>query len=563
MAEKKWEIICTSPLVINTSQGVVDVLLKNRGFIKETEKQEFLNPVNPAKVKLANIKVNSVSLKKALKKIKEAVLKNEEIIIYGDYDADGVCATAILWETLFSLTKNVLPYIPNRFSEGYGINPKSIEKIKSERPNTKLIITVDNGIVAFDAIKKANSLGIDVIITDHHAKEIKVPRAFSIVHTGKLSGSGVSWILSREIKKDFKGKQFSKENDLELAAIGTVADQLPLTRVNRSIVKYGIRELGKTNRPGLKALFEESGLKNIGPAPHSFSEVGTYEINYVIAPRINAVGRMGDAIDSLRLICTKDPARARELANFLGKTNRDRQKVVEDVVTRVIENVKSGTMDSAIVISGKFHEGVIGLAAGKLVEVFYLPSIVISEGEEVSKASARSITGFNIIKAIRKLSSLIEGGGGHEMAAGFSIRTKNIEKFKKEFTKIAKQTLTIEILKKKLKIDMKIDFKSIDDSLSEKLKEFNPTGIGNPTPTFLTQGVDVIDAKTVGAGGKHLKMYLNKEGFKFNAIGFNLGNFLIDFSPDKKIDIVYTINENVWNGERNLQLGIRDIKVAN
>ena len=288
--------------------------------------------------------------------------------------------------------------------------------------NLGLIITVDNGIVAYDGVAKAKKLGIDVIVTDHHIKEKKLPDAYSIIHTTRLSGAAISWILAREIVREVKGKQNSssmvgekleigKESQdhnngegLELAAVGLIADQIPLIGVARSFAKYGLAALNRTTRPGLLALFQIAGVEK--------GNLGTYDVNFIIAPRINAMGRLENAMESLRLVCTKNKVQAEELAIHLNKVNLERQKIVEEVVMRAREQVKVTGVTSVIVVSdGSYHEGVIGLAAAKLVEEYYRPSIVISEKTDIAKASARSITGFNIIEAIRSQGNLIEGGG--------------------------------------------------------------------------------------------------------------------------------------------------------
>src|SRR3972149_1029629 len=334
----KWEVLGklkNSKTKKLGNEDIVDILLENRGIKTKKQKEEFFNPTPPEKISIKSLNIKEKELSKAIKRIKNAVVKGEDIVIYGDYDADGICATAILWETLYSLTKSVKPYIPNRFEEGYGINAKSIENIKVQNPNVKLIMTVDNGIVANKAVDAANKLGIDVIISDHHQIGKKLPKAYSIIHTDKISGSGIAWILSRELNKKLITNHQSLITNLELAAIGTIADQLPIIGPNRSFAKYGLEALNLTQRPGLLALFEEAGLTLQGRTLQHV--MGTYDVNFVIAPRINAMGRMEHAIDSLRLLCTKNIEKARELAQILGRTNRERQRVVDEVVLHARE----------------------------------------------------------------------------------------------------------------------------------------------------------------------------------------------------------------------------------
>jgi single-stranded-DNA-specific exonuclease len=444
-----------------------------------------------------------------------------------------------MWEALHSFGLDVLPHIPDRFEEGYGINSKTVENLKSQISNLKLIITVDNGIVGYEGVDAANKLGIDVIVIDHHVKGVKKNKAQSVIHGTETSGAGLAW---------FFAKEFGIKNGLELAAIGTIADQLPLTGINRSIVKYGLVELNKTKRPGLLALFKEAGIENIG----------VYEVGYIIAPRINAMGRLKHGLESLRLLCTKDKTKAFEIAKNIGSTNLERQKIVEEVVFLARKNV---TDEKIIVIAGEnYHEGVIGLAAGRLVEEFYRPAIVLSTKGEVSKASARSLPGFNIIEAIRAVSLHLEGGG-HPMAAGFSIETSKIDKFTKEINKYADKLLTNEILEKKLRIDCEVNFEQLNYDLLDKLNKFEPTGLGNPGATFLTKQVEFIDAKPVGREARHLKLKLRQNEHTFDSIYFGGGEMYSKLFPKAKIDVVYSLEDNSWNGYKNLQLKIKDLKV--
>ena len=540
---KRWEIL--SKLKTPNEKQIIGELLKNRGIKTEKDKKEFFHPTNPTKISLKSLGIAELEVKKAIARIKKAKKNKEKVVIYGDYDADGICATAILWETLYSMGLDVLPYIPERFSEGYGLNAESIKKLKDKDPDLKLIITVDHGIVADKKIDFAKELGIDVVITDHHQKGKTIPKAFAIIHTDKISGSGVSWILSREISKNVEDK-------LELAAIGTIADQLPLIGPNRSIVKHGLARLNKTKRPGLLALFEGAGIKN---------EIGPYEVGFLIAPRINSMGRLEHAVESLRLLCTNDKNKAGELARHMNSTNSERQRIVEEVVAHAM-NLSKGEVPNVIILAHEsYHEGVIGLAAARLTEVFYRPSIVLSKKGNISKASARSISGFNIIEAIRSLEDLYIEGGGHPMAAGFSIETRNIEKFTKKINTYAKSRLTKEILSKKLKIDLEADFSELTQDLYKGLLEFEPTGLGNPGPTFTTKDVEILDIRTVGQSARHLKLKLRQDGHIFDAIYFGGGEIYSTLTPDTKIDIAYQLEDNTWNGRKSLQLKIKDLKI--
>ncbi len=563
----KWEILGRvanrGSKKIKTSD-IVNILLKNRGLKTEKQKAEFFNPTSPYQLKLADLNIEVNQVKKALKVIKKAIRENQQIVIFGDYDADGICATAILWETLYSLSKNVYPYLPDRFEEGYGINLSSIENLKSRYPQVKLIITVDNGIVAYEAVDKALSLGLKVIITDHHQKQERIPKADSIIHTNKISGSAIAWILSREIKKEF-GISDSKfmSDGLDLVAIGTVADQMSLIQTNRSFAKHGLFSLNNTKRIGLLALLDEAGLVKGGFSDRNLVKIGTYEVGFIIAPRINAMGRVKNAIDSLRLLCTRDERKAYELASLLGRVNQERQRIVDEVLFHVRGQVLKEKLKKAIIVAHeRYHEGVIGLAASKLVEEFWRPTIVFSKGEKISKASARSISGFNIIESIRKFENLILGGGGHPMAAGFSIETSKLEVFKKRFEKYASELLDEDLLRKKLYADLELDFDNLSLELCNKIDEFEPTGLGNPAPLFVTRNVRLVDAKIVGSDSTHLRLFLENNGVRFEGIAFGMAHYLQKLEPDIYIDVAYNLSKDIWNGNQKLQLKVKDLRLT-
>lgn len=552
---KKWEIV--SKLITKSEKEIVETLLKNRGLKTEKEKQEFFDPISPLKITLKSLGIKETEVKKAIDRIKKAKKTQERVFVYGDYDADGITGTATLWETLNSVGLNVMPHIPDRFSEGYGLNIETIKRLKEKDKSLGLIITVDHGIVAGKKVEEIKKLGIDLIITDHHQADKILPKPLALIYTDKIGGSGVAWMFSREIVKYFKIDNFKIEERLQLAAIGTIADQLPLVGPNRSIVKYGLAWLNKTKRPGLLALFDESKLKRVDP----YKKVGTYEVGYVIAPRINAMGRLKHGLESLRLLCTTSKQKAIEISKNIGETNTSRQKIVEEVIVHTRGVYKDLDKQSIIVLSDEsYHEGVIGLAAAKLVEEFYLPAIVMSVKGDIAKASARSISGFNIIEAIRELRDLYIEGGGHPMAAGFSILVANIAEFTKQINSIAKKGLTAEILQRKLKADMELDFSQLNFKLYENLRAFDPVGTGNPGPSFVTKKVEVVSVKKVGKTASHLKLKLKQHDFEFDAIAFGLG--LTHFvNQSDVIDVMYQIDEDSWNGGGIIQLRIKDIRV--
>jgi len=545
-------------------ENILNILLKNRKILSAKEKKEYFTPMHPRFLRIKELAINEKALNKSVARIIKALSNKEKVVIFGDYDVDGISSSAILWKYLYGLGMDVIPYIPERFSEGYGVKVESINTLREKYPNLSLILTVDNGIVAYDAVKRANELKIDVVVIDHHEKGEKYPPAYSVVHTTKLCGAGLSWILVREIARVLnKTKTIrpaassieKEENLLEFAVLGTVADQMPIVGINRSFVKYGLEKLNTTQKLGINALYTSAGIRK--------GNIGIYEINYVIAPRLNAMGRLEHAIDSLRLLCTKDAYKAADLANRLSATNSKRQKIVDTVLLGAKKELSGKKLGKIIVLDDKsYHEGVVGLAASKLVDEYWRPAVVISRAKDISKGSARSIPGFNIIRAIESASKFLLGYGGHEMAAGFSLKTKNITSFRKKLNLYAQKWVSNDILDKKLKIDLELDFEDLSYSLIEKIESMEPFGIGNFQPTFVTKGCEVIDIKTVGKAGNHIKLKLKNDLVTFDAIFFNSVNNIADFSPGDTIDIVYNLEKNVWNGLVSLQLKIKDLKYS-
>ncbi len=576
---KRWNILNKTKFkdTSEVNKNIIKILLENRGLTDKKAIQEFLSP-KLEQVTIASVGIDKKQLKKAMDRIYDAVKNHEQIIIYGDYDVDGITGTAILWETLHGMKAKALPYLPDRIDEGYGLSIKGIENIISRTPDIKLIITVDNGIVAGEAVQFAKEQGIEVIITDHHTIDKKLPGAFAIVHTNMMCGAGIAWLIAREFKKALSPKHLgggrlqrsgshdspevdaTTENDphLELAALGTVADMVPLTGANRTIVKFGLEKIQHTRRPGLLELFKAAGIEK---------EIGVYEIGFLIAPRLNAAGRIENAMDSLRLLCTSNKGKAQMLAEQLEITNRERQFLMKQAAEHAILSVK--TQDSLkkilIVSHESYPQGVIGLVAGKLVEEYYRPSIVISKGEKYSKASARSVSGFNIIEFLRFSSEYFVNVGGHPMAAGFTIETEKIITFKQSLETIAEKLIDGETLKKSVRIDCEIPLSAISRDLFTSLTQLEPFGMANPQPVFVTRDVVVNDLRVLGRDGKHLKLTLNSQlsTLNFDAIAFNMGELAKDLKIGEPISLAYTIDENTWNGNTKLQLKVKDIKTKN
>ncbi|MBI5123289.1 DHH family phosphoesterase [Candidatus Roizmanbacteria bacterium] len=605
---KKWETLYELSVDLSAGKAgseelgvekLIDILLENRGIKTAKEREDFFHP------RLENVTPKAVGidlkqLKKALARIVQAIEKQEQIIIFGDYDVDGITGSAILWETLHKMGAKVLPYIPHRVDEGYGLSVKGISNLIEKFPETchpelvsgsskndkkmlkqvqhdrdclgvRLIITTDNGIVAHEAVEFANQNNIDVIITDHHTPPAgggeKLPDAYAVVHTTKLCGAGVAYLLAQELRiENGELKNIDEDVHLELATLGTVADLVPLTGANRAIVKEGLKILSKTKRLGLLELYKNAGIEKDIFEP--------YEIGFVIGPRLNASGRIESAMDSLRLLCTTNRERAAELAAKLELINKERQQLLKEAKEDAIAKVKSSKLKlkSLLFIADEnYAQGIIGLVAGKLVEEFYRPAIVVSIGEKHSKASVRSVSGFNIIEFLRLHAEHFINVGGHPMAAGFTVETEKLLSLKKVLEDKADELLTEEILTRRLKIDCELPFSAITKEFFDAVQQLAPFGMGNSEPVFATKSVLIDDLRIMGKDGSHLKLVLRDSGpsnsagrqarmTAFEAVGFGFGHLAAELSVGDVIDVAYTIDENTWNRNTKLQLKVKDIK---
>lgn len=551
MEEKIWQI------AQRKSEDLLIQLLLNRNLENISQQEDFLFPPDPETFgcppQLPGLNVDD--FKKAVSLIKEAIVLKRPIVIHGDYDVDGIGATAILWETIyFGLGyKNVYPFIPDRFSEGYGLSRKSLEKINEEYDGIKgqepLLVTVDCGITAESEVAFAHQLGFKVIIVDHHVRPEKLPKAEAIVWTDNLCSGGLSWFLSFCLDKD------NARYQLDLAALTIVADLQPLTDVNRSLLKAGLKSLETGKRVGIRSLAEAAGMSD--------RTLGTYELGWVIAPRLNAAGRLENALTALRLLCTRDLNQAKRLAKGLNEVNAERQRITLEAFNHAREIVSSKQVDKILmVVHEDYHEGIIGLVAGRLVQEFYRPSLVISKGEIFSKGSARSVRGFDIIAALKKIEELFEGLGGHPMAAGFTVKTENLRRLEEALFVLGEKEISSDLLKAVVNVDAEVPLSSIADEFWKLIRKLEPFGLGNPTPVFLSRNVRVVQSRCVGTDGKHLKLLLQDSGRSYLAMWFGEGDCLQEFPQGTLVDIVYSLMEDRWNGQQSLGLNIKDLKVS-
>jgi single-stranded-DNA-specific exonuclease len=563
---KKWNIKGIVKEKNSAPEKIMEALLRERGITSQKDIDAFFHPKDPVDFTPDDVKVNKTALKNVLLRIKKAIQKKESMVIYADYDADGITAGAILWETLYALGAKVMPYIPHRKEEGYGFSEKGLDTIKISY-NPSLVISVDHGVTAHDFVAYAKTLRMEVIVTDHHLKPEQLPECL-LLHTTALSGAGVAFFLATTLISSFNEQRIMNNELLSLAAIGTIADMVPLVGPNRSIAKYGLEELNKTKRVGLVALIKNAGLIQ--------GSLTSYSVSHMIAPRLNAMGRLTHALDALRLLCTKKKDRAEELAKTLGLTNTERQQMTSESVFHAKGEVlklhgKKIKKKLLVISHASYNQGIIGLVAGKLAEEHFRPAIVISVGELISKASARSIPGFNIVEAIRNFQELLIDVGGHPLAAGFTIETKHIAVFQEKLEQYADAHITDDMLERSLYIDLEVPLTSVSEKLWEKLKDFEPYGLGNPEPVFATRGVKVTDVLRIGAEQKHLKMRIQQppinlpagkhgnQQSNIDAIAFNQGGLADQIKLNQPMDIVYTIDRNEWYGKSTLQLKIKDI----
>ncbi len=513
---------------------VIDILLKKRGLITAKAVEDFFSPKSPEKISLEQLGINAKAVASALKLIQKAIKAGRPIYVYGDYDADGISATAVLWEALYQLKAKVMPYISARNEPVRGLSVKGLSSFEAK----SLVITVDNGITSFEAAEYAQKTGIDLIITDHHQPKNTLPPAAAVVHTTQLAGVGVAWFLSREL---------GGNDNLDLATIGTIADMVPLLGANRSLVKHGLTKLQTSTRPGLKALSQAAAVDLAKITPH--------QVSFTLAPRLNAIGRLADSLDALRLLCTTDFKRAQTLAVKLNEVNQQRQDKTMTMLEHARQQVKeSGKL--IFLVDKSYHEGLVGLVAGRLVEEFHRPAVVVALGPRHAKASMRSLKSFDAIKAIRDLGDLVLERGGHPMAAGFTAEAKNLPAIKKQLEAAAAK-LTQADLQPEAAFDCELELAKIDWSFYQELEKFQPFGFGNLTPLFLAKKVKLLSFYPVGRDSKHLKLKLPG----FAGIAFGQGALAAKLQPGQLIDLIYSIEQNSWNNHQSLELKIKEIKL--
>jgi single-stranded-DNA-specific exonuclease len=567
--EKLWELAKTVDKEIENTltealgiEPVIARLLIQRGIRSVDEAQAFFEPDQSS----LHDPFLFAGMDVAVDRIIEALHNKQSIFVFGDYDVDGITSSSLLYLFFRDLGGEVQYYIPNRQNEGYGLSVEGMEAAKKD--GADLIITVDCGITSVEEIKRANELGIDVIISDHHQIGEEIPEALAVINPKmpnsdypfrELAGVGVAYKLAQGVAKVLELDADYLDRYIDLVAVGTAADIVPLVDENRIFVRVGLDKLNRKPLVGLRALIETSGLK-LGRI-----EVG--QVIYGLAPRINAVGRLGSANRAVDLMITANSERARELSLTLEQENRNRRRIDTSTLDEAIEEVEEtfdAETDYTIVIAHeKWHGGVIGIVASRLIERYYRPTVMITIDKGIGKGSARSIPGFDIYNALAECSDLLEQFGGHTYAAGMSLKEENIPEFKRRFNDVAKRMLKPGDLFPKLHINDKIGLWSVNGDLLRDLKKFAPFGPNNPVPSFVSRDVELYGYPRI-VGSNHLKFKVRSGERIIDCIGFNIGDRIGRLDPNRPTNnIVYTIEENEWNGQVYLQLHIQDIKNDN
>ena len=498
-------------------------------------------------------------MEKAVNRIIQAIDKKEKIIIYGDYDVDGITSITVLKSFFKELNIDVAQYIPNRLNEGYGLNKDAIKSIASQGYN--LMITVDCGITAVDEVEYAKSLKLDTIITDHHEQAEKIPDAIAVIDCKRkdnkypfreLAGVGVAFKLCQALSQKLELDESKYLKFLDIVALGTISDIVPLKDENRVITKLGMMLIKQTKNCGLVALLNMCGYRKIDSTAVSFG----------IAPRINACGRMGCAYEALDLLLSTNMRDATEKARNISKYNNDRQTYEKIIYQEAIEQIEKEHLDekNSIVLGGdNWHHGVVGIVASKITEIFYKPCLLLcfENGEDIGKGSGRSIEGFDLHEALSKCKDVLEGFGGHSMAVGLNIKRENLDRLKEKFEEIASKA-SIQEMQPTITIDSELNIDEINKEMVQSLDLLEPFGEGNKTPIFSFKNLKIDSIRSL-TEGKHLKLSLKSNSTYVNAIGFNLGHLANEYRIGDRVDVVGNIEINSFNGTDSIQINLKDM----
>lgn len=539
-------------------------LLYNRGLRAGTEITRFLAPAYGQELHDPSL-LGGVT--QAVAEIQRAITANQRIVVHGDYDADGITATALLCDVLQRLGADVMPFIPDRYKEGYGVAAATLERLHQE--GVGLVITVDCGISSAAEVASARAKGLKVIVTDHHQPPAHIPVAEAVINPHlpgepypdkSLTGVGVAFKLAQALLADSKlsgrEREAAEKWLLDLVALGTVADMAELRGENRTLVRYGLVVLSKTRRPGLRQLMRISG---IDPSVCTSGQIG-----YTIAPRLNAAGRLTNAQHALELLLTDDSMRAEALARELNELNLKRQTLTAEALAQAKSKLPEITQDTRIlIVEGNWLGGIVGLVAGRLAQQYSRPTVVIERGEQTSRGSARSIPALNMVETLTSQAPLLTKYGGHAGAAGFSLPTANLAAFREGLVETARQKLRPEDLRPVLEIEAELTPAEMNFELLEQLEHLEPFGIGNRQPRFILRGVNVAEHAIMGRDESHLKLRLETaEGQSITALAFGMASRAKQFSDLKACDIVGRPVSNTFNQTKSLEWHVDDFRSA-
>jgi single-stranded-DNA-specific exonuclease len=567
-SSKQWQI--SPELTPEADQSLKDFqqplrqILFNRGYATPSSALNFLAATPPPDTEPTNL----LGMEAAISRLESAITHEEKIAIYGDYDADGVTATALLFQVLTLLGTQVEGYIPNRFDEGYGLNNEALDNLHAR--GIGLVVTVDCGVRSLEEANHARDLGLDLIITDHHHPADELPQALAVINPKQpgdnypdknLAGVGLAYKLAKGLLDHLKVRGFPGANDipddelLDLVALGTVADLAPLIEENRSLVRAGMKSIRQPRRQGLQALI---GVCGMVPRRVQASDIG-----FVLGPRLNAAGRLDSALAAFELLTTQDINKAGLLAQKLDIQNRERQKITQEIQARAELIALEDDPDALLLFAADpdFNPGVVGLAASRLNERYYRPAIVAHQGETHTRASCRSIPEFHITDALDRCEELMDHHGGHAAAAGFTVRNENLPELIERLRAIAEQELSSLDLRPVLQADLEIQLSDLVPEILEQLEILQPTGYGNPQAIFVSRELKVKDHRLVGRDGTHLKLSVSDGWITYDAIAFRQGHWHADMPLF--IDLMYTFERNEYNGKESLQLKVKDIQPSN
>lgn len=548
-SKAKWHFLMDEQDVkTEDDTSIVEQLFIARGIYDEAERERFLHPT----IEHMQAPENLAQIDRLKERVEAAIEEKERIIVYGDYDADGVTSTALLVSTLRSLGANCEYYIPNRFEEGYGINEAAIELFAEE--NVGLMITVDTGIANIDEVSYANDLGIDVIITDHHEVQEELPPAYAIIHPALspdysfklLAGVGIAWQIAHYLIGE------DAYDYLDLAAIGTVADLVPLVEENRILVAEGLKRLETTKLVGLQKLLASSNLND---------HITERDIGFMIGPRLNAVGRLENASLAVQLLLTEDATEAEAIAEEIEALNNERQKIVRQIVKEADAQVDED--DAFIILADEnWHEGVLGIAASRLVNTYHRPVILLTQAKnpEEWKGSGRSVPGFNLFESCMKINELFTSFGGHSQAAGMSLQAENLNDIKAFLNEEMKTNFDGTIGEQTLAIDHTVTVEEMTEELIKDIQQFAPFGMENEKPLFYLEAIP-SDIRQIGQDNRHLKLQFRLEDRFVEAIGFQFGKYVPYMAKDSPISLVGELQLNEWNGQVTVQMNIKDMAV--